>query len=397
MQISDPSTPRRPAWLRLGFRPFFLAAGGHAVIGMLIWYAAYVHGWRFPFAGLATVTWHGHEMIYGYSLAVVAGFLLTAVRNWTGIPTLNGVPLFLLFLFWLLARLFFLLGGADFLVAAASFDLLFLAVLSVAIAVPILRTRQWHNAAIVGKIVLLLASNLVFFLGVAGKLEEGVYWGLYSGLYIIIALILTLSRRVLPFFIEKGVGYPVELRNSKGIDIASLVLFVGFWIGELLWPNSLSVAVFAAGLFCLHLWRLLGWYTAGIWKRPLLWVLYVAYAAIIAGFALKAAAYATGISPFLGLHAFAVGGIGLMTLGMMTRVALGHTGRNVFEPPPLLFWVFVLLLAALITRVALPMLFQQHYGVWVALSQWLWLSAFLIYFVRYFPILTRPRIDGQDG
>jgi uncharacterized protein involved in response to NO len=336
-------------------------------------------------------------MIYGYSLAVVAGFLLTAVRNWTGIRTLNGAPLFLLFLFWLLARLFILLGGADFLLAAASFDLLFLAVLSAAIAAPIIRTRQWHNIAIVGKIVLLLASNLVFFLGVTGKLEQGVYWGLYSGLYIIIALILTLSRRVLPFFIEKGVGYPLELRNSKRVDIASLVLFVGFWIADMVRPNSAGVAVCAAGLFFLHLWRLLGWYTAGIWKKPLLWVLYLGYAAIIAGFALKAAAYVAGISPSLGLHAFAVGGVGLMTLGMMTRVALGHTGRNVFEPPPLLSWVFIILFAALITRVALPMLFRQHYHVWIALSQWLWLSAFLIYFIRYFPILTRPRVDGQDG
>jgi len=209
---------------------------------------------------------------------VAAGFLLTAVRNWTGIPTLNGAPLFLLFLFWLLARLFILLGDADFLVATASFDLLFLAVLAAAIAVPVIRTRQWHNMAIVAKIVLLLASNLVFFLGVAGKLEQGVYWGLYSGLYIIIALIYTLSRRVLPFFIEKGVGYAVELRNSKRVDIASLVLF-----------------------------------------------------------------------------------------------------------------------AALMTRVALPMLFQQHYDMWSALSQWLWLSALLIYFISYFPILTRRRVDGQDG
>ena len=397
MQIADPSTPRGSAWLRLGFRPFFLAAGGYAVISMLIWYAAYVHGWSFPFAGLAPVTWHGHEMIYGYSLAVVAGFLLTAVRNWTGIPTLSGMPLFLLFLFWLLARLFILLGGSGFLVATASFDLLFLAVLSAAIAVPIVRARQWHNIAIVGKIVLLLASNLVFFLGVAGKLEQGVYWGLYSGLYIIIALIFTLSRRVLPSFIEKGVGYPVELRNSKRVDIASLALFVGFWIADMVRPNSVGVAVFAASLFFLHLWRLLGWYTAGIWKKPLLWVLYLAYAATIAGFALKAAAYFNGISPYLGLHAFAVGGVGLMTLGMMTRVSLGHTGRNVFEPPRLLFWVFILLFAALITRVALPMLFQQHYGAWVALSQWLWLSAFLIYLIGYFPILSQPRVDGQDG
>jgi uncharacterized protein involved in response to NO len=220
---------------------------------------------------------------------------------------------------------------------------------------------------------------------------------LYSGVYLIIALVLTISRRVLPFFIEKGVGYPVELRNSKAVDIASMVLFLGFWIADLAWPNGLGVGLLAAGLFCLHLWRLLGWYTAGIWAKPLLWVLYLAYAAIIAGFALKLAACLSDISPSLALHTFAVGGIGLMSLGMMTRVALGHTGRNVFEPPPLLFWVFVLLCAALVARVVLPLLLQQHYALWIATSQWLWLSAFLIYFVCYFPILTRPRIDGQDG
>jgi uncharacterized protein involved in response to NO len=201
----------------------------------------------------------------------------------------------------------------------------------------------------------------------------------------------------LPFFIEKGVGYPLQLRNSKAVDIASLVLFVGFWIAELVRPNTLLAAVLAIGLFFIHLWRLLGWYTGGIWKKPLLWVLYLAYGAIIAGFALKAAAFFFFFFPSLGLHAFAVGGIGLMTLGMMTRVALGHTGRNVFEPPPLLFWVFVTLFAALIARVVLPMLFEQHYRVWIAVSQWLWLFAFLMYFIRYFAILTQPRVDGQDG
>ncbi len=397
MHITDPSTPRGSAWLRLGFRPFFLAAGGYAIVSMLIWYAAYIHGWTFPFAGLPPPIWHGHEMIYGYSAAVVAGFLLTAVRNWTGMPTLRGMPLFLLFLFWLSARLFGLVGGADFLIAAASFDLLFLAALSAAIGLPIIRTRQWHNAAILGKLILLLASNLVFFLGVSGQLEQGLYWGLYSGLYMIIALILTISRRVLPFFIERGVGYPVELRNSRWVDIGSLILFVGFWIADLVWPNSLSVAVLAGGLFFLHLWRLLGWYTAGIWKRPLLWVLYLAYAAVIAGFALKVAAYSPGVSPSLGLHAFAVGGIGLMTLGMMTRVALGHTGRDVFDPPRLLSWIFIILLAALGARVLFPILFPPHYRSWIALSQWLWTGAFMVYFIHYLPILTRPRVDGQDG
>ncbi len=397
MQILDPSAPRGPAWLRLGFRPFFLAAGGFAVIAMLAWFAAYAGGQSLPFAGLGAVSWHAHEMIFGYGMAVVSGFLLTAVRNWTGIPTLRGAPLLALLVFWLLARLLLLLGDARLLAAAASFDLLFGAVLVAAISVPIVRKRLWSNLAIVGKIVLLVVSNLVFYLGVAGTLEQGVYWGLYSGLYLLVALIFTLSRRVLPFFIERGVDARIELYNNKWIDIASLVLFLAFWIAELMRPNGPAVAVLAGLLFVLHLVRLLGWYNAGIWSKPLLWVLYLAYAAMVAGFALKAGVYLFGLSPFLALHAFAVGGIGMMTLGMMTRVALGHTGRDVFDPPPVLKLVFGLLLAAALVRVLLPLLAEAYYVVWVGLSQWLWIGAFLVYFLVYFPILTRPRIDGQDG
>ncbi len=367
------------------------------MIAMLVWFAAYAGGQSLPFAGLGAVSWHAHEMIFGYGMAVVSGFLLTAVRNWTGIPTLRGAPLLALLVFWLLARLLLLLGDARLLAAAASFDLLFGALLVAAIGVPIVRKRLWNNLAIVGKIVLLVVSNLVFYLGVAGSLEQGVYWGLYSGLYLLVALIFTLSRRVLPFFIERGVDEKIELYNNKWIDIASLVLFLGFWIAELIRPNGPAVAALAGLLFALHLVRLLGWYNAGIWSKPLLWVLYLAYAAMVAGFALKAGVYLFGLAPFLALHAFAVGGIGMMTLGMMTRVALGHTGRDVFDPPPVLKLVFGLLLAAALARVLLPLLAEAHYVVWVGLSQWLWIGAFLVYFLVYFPILTRPRIDGQDG
>jgi len=384
-------------WLRLGFRPFFLAAGVFAVVSMLIWFAAFSQGIAFPFAGLAPATWHGHEMIYGYSLAVVAGFLLTAVGNWTGRPTVRGLPLLLLFVLWLMARVSVLAGSDAYRFIAAGFDLLFLAGVILAVTIPIVQARLWPNLALVIKLVLLLASNLVFFLGAAGYLEQGVYRGLYSGLYLVLALIFTLSRRVLPFFIEKGVGYPVELRNSKWVDLGSMALFAGFWLADLVQPNGLTVAVLSMSLFVLHLWRWLGWYTPGIWKKPLLWSLYLAYAAIITGFALKAAVYVAGVSPFLALHAFSVGGVGMMTLGMMTRVALGHTGRSVFEPPRALGWIFAVLGAAFLVRVMLPMLYSAHYGLWITLSQWLWVAAFLAFVVLYFPVLTRPRVDGKDG
>ncbi|HFD81346.1 MAG TPA: NnrS family protein [Gammaproteobacteria bacterium] len=397
MDIQSPSVPLHSAWLRLGFRPFFLAAGGFAVVVMVLWFASFTLDVSFPFAGLVPMSWHGHEMIYGYGMAVIAGFLLTAVRNWTGIQTLRGTPLLLLFLFWLTARLALLLGNSHWLPLAASFDLLFLALLSTAVAVPILRAHHWHSLAIVAKLLLLLGANLVFYLGAAGRIESGIYWGLYSGLYLIIALIFTMARRVLPFFIERGVGYPVELYNNKWIDISSLVLLAVFWIADMVRPNGLLVTLLALALFVLHLRRLVGWYTPGIWSKPLLWVLYLAYAAIVVAFGLKALVYFAGISSYFALHAFAVGGIGMMTLGMMARVALGHSGRNVFEPPPQLFWIFSILFLSFVLRVFAPMLFVEAYRLWIGLSQALWTAAFAAFFFMYFPILSQPRIDGQDG
>ncbi|WP_243640720.1 NnrS family protein [Thiogranum longum] len=396
LQIEE-STPRGVAWLRLGFRPFFLAALAFGAISMLIWLGVFGGYRSLPLAGLSGMVWHGHEMIYGYSMAVIAGFLLTAVRNWTGVATLRGIPLLLLFLCWLLARLLLAVGDAAYLYYAAVFDLLFNTGFLVAIAVPVMRTRSWAQAPILLKAALMAGSNLLFYLGAGGALESGIVVGLFSGLYLVLALILMLSRRVLPFFIERGVGYAVQLSNRKWLDISSVVLFVAFWLADIFRPDSLPVSLLAIALLVLHAMRWVGWYTPGIWKKPLLWSLYLAYGAIIAGFALKAAVYFLDLSPYLALHAFAVGGVGLMTAGMMSRVALGHTGRDIMAPPAVLTPVFLLLVAALLARVALPMIDVSHYRLWVVVSQGLWIVAFSVLTLRYFPILTQPRIDGQDG
>ena len=388
LHISE-NTPRGAAWLRLGFRPFFIAALAFGAIAMLLWLVEFSNYTSLPLVGLTGMAWHGHEMIYGYSMAVIAGFLLTAVRNWTGIDTLRGIPLMLLFLCWL--------GDVTYLYYAAAFDLLFNAGFLVAITIPVIRSRNRAQAPILLKVLLMAASNLLFYLGAGGVLESGITIGLFSGLYLVLALILMLSRRVLPFFIERGVGYAVQLVNRKWLDISSVVLFVAFWLVDVYRPDSLPVSLLAIVLLVLHAMRWVGWYTPGIWKKPLLWSLYLAYGAIIAGFALKAGVYFLNLSPYLALHAFAVGGVGLMTAGMMSRVALGHTGRDIMNPPSVLMPVFLLLLAALLARVALPMIDVAHYRLWVMVSQGLWIVAFSLLTLRYFPILIQPRIDGQDG
>jgi uncharacterized protein involved in response to NO len=396
-QTTSQPAPAHSAFLNLGFRPFFTVAAVFAVLSMLAWMGVTVFGWQPDFTELPATTWHAHEMIYGYSLAVIAGFLLTAVRNWTGIQTLHGVPLLLLLLLWLAGRLLLFTGAAVSLPVIALVDCLFMVCLIGALLVPIIKVSQWKQMGIISKLLLILLSNGVFYAGALGIIEDGMRIGLYSGVYLIIALIFVMGRRVMPLFIKNGVGYPVQLKNRRWLDVSSLVLFLAFWIADIVRPDTLPVALLAIALLVLHAIRLAGWYTPGIWKKPLLWVLYVGYGWLVTGFALKAAVVVIGISPFLPLHAFAYGGIGMITLGMMARVTLGHTGRNVFDPPPVLFWMFALQLSGAVIRVLLPLVDPVHYPTWIGLSQGLWIIAFSLFLTIFLPMLIRPRLDGQFG
>lgn len=396
--ISERWPAKRFALLNLGFRPFFLLAGVYSVLAMGAWMGVWVLGWQTPVNGLSPYAWHAHEMIFGYAAAVIAGFLLTAVKNWTDQPMPQGGVLALIALLWWLPRMVFLFGGGLSLVFAAVADAAFMLAVIVAMVIPVVRTRQWKHMAIVAKLVLLLLANLLFYVGALGLHQQAQQWGVYFGFYMVISLILMMGRRVIPFFIEKGVDDAVTLINRKWLDLTSMVSFVAFMVMAVFTQQALVVAILAAALFMLHAMRLVGWYSAGIWRKPLLWILYVGYSAIVLGFALHVAAFLWGISPYLSIHAFAAGGIGMITLGMMARVALGHTGRNVFEPPRVLLPMFLMMLFAVLVRVIAPlMLPDSFYTLLVGVSQGLWIAAFLIFVVVYAPVLWRPRIDGQAG
>ncbi len=383
------------ALFNLGFRPFFLGATAFAVLSMAAWLGIYLLDWNFELAGLPAATWHAHEMIYGYSLAVIAGFLLTAVKNWTGIQTLHGYQLAGLFTLWAITRALTLTQTPIEIIAVL--DSLFLLVLIVALTYPIIKAKSRKQLGIVAKLILILLSNVLFYLGNAGIIENGEQQGLLSGLYLIIGLILMLGRRVIPFFIEKGAGYPVQIKNWKWLDISSLILFFAFWITASFTALDTITALFAVILFVLHSIRLWGWYTVGIWKKPLLWILYLAYIFLIFGFLLTALSLFSNVSPSIAIHAFAMGGIGMMTMGMMARVSLGHTGRNITEPPKLLIPSLLLLLTGSIVRVIFPLLFPEHHTIWIGISQILWISSFALFFFIYAPILVVRRIDGRSG
>ena len=395
--IQNSAKPPHPfALFNLGFRPFFLFAGLFSMVAILLWGGIFIYGWPAPRLEYSLSQWHAHEMIYGYAMAVVAGFLLTAVRNWTNLPTVTGWPLGGLAALWLAARVagfvmpqqVWLMAGLD-----GAFNLL----LCVALAQPIIRAKQKQQIGILAKMVLLTLGNALFYLGALGYLEQGIAWGLYTGLYLIISLIFVMARRVMPFFIERGVGYPVTLKNWVWVDRASLVLLLLFLIAEVFLRWEDIAALLAALLVVVHGVRLYGWHTPGIWRKPLLWVLFVGYAGAVFGFLLKALTPVLGLAPTLAVHAFAVGGIGIMTVGMMARIALGHTGRSIQEPIEGLRFVFILLAAAFIARVLLPPALPAHYLLWLGLAQVFWISAYALFLLIYLPILIRPRVDGMPG
>ena len=386
-----------PPILRLGFRPFFLAAGVFSILAMAIWMANYVFSVEFVFSGIAPSLWHAHEMMFGYVMAVVAGFLLTAIKNWTGEEVLRGKALAFLFLLWLVARLLPLTGLMIPIEIIAIVDVAFLFFLGVACLRPVMKVKQYKQIGIISKIFLLMLCNVAFYLGLMGVIADGVQWGLYSALYMIIALIFVMMRRVMPMFIKNGIDGDVEVTNRAWVDHSSLVLLVCLWISDVFTEYDNLTAIFAVLLTLLHTLRLAGWYTNKIWSKSLVWVLVAAYATFILGFALKALSITSGFSPFLSVHAFTAGGIGLLTIGMMSRVSLGHTARNVFEPPAIVFWSFAVLLLGVIVRVIFPIFNMELYVYWIGISQVLWMIAFAIFVYVYAPMLLSARVDGRDG
>jgi uncharacterized protein involved in response to NO len=384
-----------PIW-SLGFRPFFLGASLYAVLTMCAWLAAYRYGWPLDVAGLTPAQWHAHEMIFGYAMAVIAGFLLTAAWNWTGRETANGAALALLFVAWATARAL-MLPGTRLIGLAAAADLLFMAGLLIAVGRPILQVRQKRQAPVLAMLMLLIVANLCFYLGAAGWLPRGAYWGVNGGLYLVLGMVLFMGVRVIPFFTKRGVGYEVHMKRQRWNDIATFTVFPLFLFSELLFPQQLPGALLAAALLTLNSLRVSGWHTLGIWRKPLLWGLFGAFLMINLGFLLRALMSVTALPEFLPIHAFAVGGIGLVSVSMMARVTLGHTGRNVHQAPPVITLLLLGMVLALILRVFLPLVDAANYGLWVALSGGVWIMTFCLYLVVFVPMLLGPRVDAPQS
>lgn len=388
--------PRQPlALFALGFRPFFLVAAFAAVVLVTLWLADY-GGALSVKTYYGGTTWHGHDMVFGYAAAVVAGFLLTAVRNWTSMDTLRGGPLGALLLLWIAGRLAPFAVGVipGWLIAAA--DLIFLPALAASLALPLLRRRQWRNLPFVPVLLLLALANALVHLDVLGVLPGRATTGLYLGVDLLVLLITIISGRVIPFFTERALpgAHPRIWRPVEWVSIGTVATLAVLRAVPFAPDLILALAAVAAPVHAVRLW---GWSDRRLWSVPLLWILFTGYGWVVIGFALEALAAAAVIRPQLAVHAFTTGAIGALTLGMMARVALGHTGRPLRAAPPIVAaFVFVNVAA-----------FLRVFGAWWLPDEWYltmvvaagvaWVSAFVLFFLVYAPILTRPRTDGLEG
>ena len=375
----------------LGFRPFFLAAGVFAVALMGAWLLV-LHG-RLETGAWAAPAWHGHEMLFGFTVAVIAGFLLTAAQNWTGLRTPSGTPLALLCLLWLAGRAGFLVPGLPPL-AVALVDLAFLPVLALTLAWPIVRARQLHNVPFPLMLLVLAAANAMMHAEALGGAATASL-GLRLAAYVVVTMMVVMGGRVIPSFTDNRLR--THAQRWKAIERLVPVATLAALAAALVSPDAWITAALAFAAAVLHGIRLAGWYTPKFWAVPLLWVLHLGYAWIVLGFVLTGLS-ATGLAALAGsaLHAFTAGGIGVLTLGMVARVSLGHTGR-LLEPASVMTLAFVAINLAALLRVMLPLFFPELTGIAMTVSGLTWMAAWVVFVVIYAPILLNPRVDGKPG
>jgi len=378
----------------LGFRPFFLLSGAFAIILMALWIPVFTGG-RALSTYYGQIGWHSHEMIFGYTVGVIAGFLLTSVRNWTGRSTATGGSLATLVTLWLLGRIlpFFAATMPAWLISVV--DLAFLPALTASIGVPLVRHGEKRNLLFLPLILGLFFANLLVHLELLGLVPGVAHHGIFLGLYLIILLIVIMGGRVIPFFTERALPGVVIKRRPLLEWLAPLTV-IAYMLAELLFPNSELAGALAGLAAIINGIRVVSWYSHRYWQVPLLWVLHLGYGWIVVGFLLKAAASLGLVAAQFTIHAFTVGGIGVLTIGMMARVSLGHTARPLKVTSSIAV-AFVLLNIAAVLRGLLPSIFPLWFSQLVILSGMLWIAAFLIFVIVYAPILTQPRIDGQSG
>lgn len=394
---AQPTTATARGWpvLRLGFRPFYLGAALFALLSIPLWVAIFLSQWQ-PMLALPPLLWHAHEMLFGFAIAVIVGFLLTAVKAWTRLNTPRGAFLGALVLLWLCARVAAVTGPYA---VYAGLDLLLLPLVAVVLTSVLLRARNRRNLPLAAMLMLLALTNGAFHLSVIGILAIAPMRALYAALALIVMIECVITGRVIPAFtMSASPGLKLTVRPwVERTTLALTALALLLWV---LAPASAGWRMASGWVFSLaavaHVLRLGQWRPLVSRHRPILWILHLAYAWIPFGLALLAAAQFGWIGTSAGVRALAIGATAGLIVGMLTRTARGHTGRELqVSRPEVVAYVLVMVAAAV--RVLMPLAVPQWLPLALVIAAVAWSLAFAIYLFTYTPWLLQARLDGKDG
>ncbi|WP_374312196.1 NnrS family protein [Dongia sp.] len=386
---------RKFALFEYGFRPFFLLAAFYAALAVPVWVGLWRGdiGWQPP---MAANLWHGHEMIFGFAVAALAGFMLTAVPNWTGAAAIRGPKLMLLVGVWAAGRVAAYLPWPGVFAAA---DLSFLPLLALILGPGIIIRNGRRNGILVVILLLLAVVNSAVHFDGWGFMSLSGSWALQVAVAIFAMLIGIIGGRIVPAFTQGGMkmaGYPFVITGNRSIDIAAILsLLLNLLATVFQAPGEIAgaVALVAAACNLLRFWRWQGWRT---WPVPLVWILHLGYGWLVVGLLLNGLTAWFDLLPMaMGLHALTAGSFSTMILAVMSRAALGHTGRQLVASRKTT-GAYALLSVAVLLRVLAP-LTGDFQAPLIESAALLWSGAFLIFGVQYLPILLLPRPDGRPG
>ena len=394
MRIEDPAqipaTTHSFALWQLGFRPFYLLASAFAALSIALW-ALQFSGWlSHPY--LSGPLWHAHELLFGFALAVVVGFLLTAGRNWSGHDTLTGVPLMALAALWVAARVLVL---TPFGWAAAIANTAFPLAAAIALAVPFYAGRNKRNYFFVGLLLVMSLAVLAIHLVQLQVIHLPGLLGIQVGLDVLLFIMAVMAGRVVPMFTNSGIA-GVNARRKPWLEKLALGSLLALLVADAAQLHGMVLAALLILCTLAHLWRLALWQSWKTLRTPIVWVLHAAYFWIVASLALRVGFELGWVSASSAIHALTVGGIGGLTIGMMTRTARGHTGRPL-RADRVDTTCYALVLAAAVVRVVVPLVAPGELVHAVLCSALLWSGGFGLYAVRYWPVLSRARLDGKPG
>jgi uncharacterized protein involved in response to NO len=382
--------------LTYAFRPFFLLNAVFAAALIGLWGLVY-QGFSFPGLPANIINWHAHEMLVGFAMATIAGFILTAVATWTGRKPVQGSLLLVLVLAWVAGRVAMALSGFLSAGQVMFIDMLFPVLLVVLVAREVFSAGSSRNYPIVFITLLLALLNLIFHAGNIGWLPlsfNADRVSLYLLIHLILLLVTVISGRIVPSFTAnwlRSKGHQQLPVCSPLVDRATIVLTIFTGLCAAIVPFSPLTGVLAMAASLAHLIRLSRWRGLATRSEPLLFVLHVAYLWLPIGYLLTACAvFGWGVPATAALHALTAGAIGLMVMAVTTRVALAHTGRELHAArlTVLAYWVLML---AVILRVVSPL--SEHYMLLLNASVCAWVGAFVLFILVYYPVLTGPRVD----